>query len=171
MSSRRQRTKQFNNLILERIDKLFEISKTQSIIKISIRFIFESKSFFVQFTIDVQNVVFLSKNVNMIDVIANQNDFIKQMKQKLTIMKIEKRRLYLRHKLIQIKTEKKTNFSVIVFEISKSFRKNVELQAVISLKKNLKSKTSKLYFDDIQKFFDRWIKKCANEFDFKSNIY
>ena len=39
------------------------------------------------------------------------------------------------------------------------------------MKKELKFKTSKLYFDDIQKFFDKWIKKCANEFDFKSNIY
>ena len=39
------------------------------------------------------------------------------------------------------------------------------------MKKNLKSKTLELYFDDTQKFFDKWIKKCANEFDFKSNIY
>ena len=42
------------------------------------------------------------------------------MKQKLTIIKIEKRRVHLRQKLIQIKTEKKRIF-VTVFEISKSF--------------------------------------------------
>ena len=39
------------------------------------------------------------------------------------------------------------------------------------IEKKLKFKTSELYFDDTQKFFDKWIKKCANEFDFKSNIY
>ena len=39
------------------------------------------------------------------------------------------------------------------------------------IEKKLKFKTSKLYFDDIQKFFDKWIKEYANEFDFKSNIY
>ena len=75
---------------------------------------------------DVQNTVSLSKNVNIIDD-ANQNDFIEQMKQRLTIIKIEKRRVHLRHRLIQMKTEKKIDFSVTVFEISKSFRKNVEL--------------------------------------------
>ena len=106
------------------------------------------------FMTDVQITVFFSKNVNMIDDV-DQNDFIEQMQQKLTIIEIEKRRAHLRHRLIQIKTKKKTGFFVIVFELSKSFRKNVELQAVISLKKNLKSKTSKLYFDDIQKFIDR----------------
>ena len=104
--------------------------------------------------IDVQKTAFLSENIDMIDD-ADQNDFIEQMKIKLTIIKIEKRRAHLRHRLIRMKTKKKTDFSVIVFEISKSSRKNVELQAVISLKKKLKSKTLKLYFDDIQKFFDK----------------
>ena len=61
----------------------------------------------------------------------------------------------MKHRLIQMKTEKKTNFSVAIFEISKWFRENVEFQAVISLKINLKSKTSELYFDDTQKFFDK----------------
>ena len=89
----------------------------------------------------------------------------------MTIIKIEKRRAHLRHRLTQIKAKKKTDFSVIVFEISKSFRKNVELQAIISLNKELKFKTLKLYFDNIQKFFDKWIKKCVNEFNLKSNIY
>ena len=53
---------------------------------------------------NVQNAVLLSKNVNIIDNVTNQNDFIKQMKQKVTIIKIEKRRAYLKHRLIQIKT-------------------------------------------------------------------
>ena len=69
MSSRKQRTKQLNNLTFERIDALFEISKTQSIVKISFRFIFESKSSFFQFITEfitnVQNTVFLSKNINI----------------------------------------------------------------------------------------------------------
>ena len=110
MFSRRQRTKQFNNLTLERIDALFEISKIQSIVRILIRFIFESKSSFFQSMSDVQNVVFLSKNVKMIDNVINQNDFSELMKQRLTIIKIEKRRAYLKHRLIQMKTKKKSEY-------------------------------------------------------------
>ena len=104
---------------------------------------------------NVQNTVFFSENMNinlnlnLFDEITDQNDFIEKMKRKLTIIEIEKKRAYLRHRLIQMKTKKKTDFFVTVFEISKSFRKNVELQTIISLKKNLKSKTSELYFDDI----------------------
>ena len=64
--------------------------------------------------------------MNLIDDEANQNDFIEKMKLRLTIIEIEKRRVHLKLKLIQIKTKKKIDFSVIVFEISKSFRKNVE---------------------------------------------
>ena len=71
------------------------------------------------------------------------------MKQRLLIIKIEKKRVYLRHKFVQVKTEKNVDFFVAVFEISKSFRRNIELQTTtISLKKSFKSKTSKLYFDD-----------------------
>ena len=84
----------------ERIDESVEISKIQFIIKISIQLIFESKLFFSQFTTNVQNAVFLSKNVDMIDVVTDQNDFMKQMKQKLTIIEIAKRRAHLRHRLI-----------------------------------------------------------------------
>ena len=69
MSSRKQRTKQSNNLTFERIDQLFEISEIQSIVRISIRFIFESESFSFQFITefitDVQNTVFSSKNINI----------------------------------------------------------------------------------------------------------
>ena len=75
---------------------------------------------------DVQNTVSLSKNINMIDDVTNQNDFIEQMKQKLTIIKIKKNRVHLKHRLIQMKTKKKIDFFVIVFEILKSFEKNVE---------------------------------------------
>ena len=108
---------------------------------------------------DVQNTVFLSENINinmnLFDDVTDQNDFIEQMKQKLTIIEIEKRRAQLRHRLIQLKTKKKINFFVTFFEISKSFRKNIEFQVIILLKKNLKLKTSKLYFNDTQKFFDK----------------
>ena len=132
MSSRRQRTKQLISLTFERVDALFEISEIQSIVRISIRFIFESKSFLSQFITelmtDVQNTVFFSENIdmNLIDDVTDQNDFIEQMKIKLTIIEIEKKRVYLRHRLIQMKTKKKIHFFVTVFEISKSSRKNVE---------------------------------------------
>ena len=80
---------------------------------------------------DVQNIVSLSKNINinmnLFDDKTDQNDFIEQMKIKLTIIKIEKKRAHLKQRLIQMKTKKKIDFSVTVFEISKSFRKNVEL--------------------------------------------
>ena len=100
MSSRRQRTKQLNSFTFEKINQLFEISEVQSIIKISIRFIFEAKSSFSQFITnsmtDVQNTASFLENIdmNLIDD-ASQNDFIEQMKLKLTIIKIEKRRVRL----------------------------------------------------------------------------
>ena len=37
---------------------------------------------------------------------ADQNDFIEQMKQRLTIIEIEKKRAYLKHRLAQMKTKK-----------------------------------------------------------------
>ena len=79
---------------------------------------------------NVQNTVFLLKNfdinMNLFDDVTNQKDFIEKMKQKLTIIEIEKKRVHLRHRLIQMKTKKKIDFFVTVFEISKSFRENVE---------------------------------------------
>ena len=66
------------NLIFEKIDELIEIFEIQLEIKILIRSIFESKSFFSQLITNDQNFVFLSKNENMFDVIKN---FIEQMKQ------------------------------------------------------------------------------------------
>ena len=138
MPPRRQRTEQSNSPKFERVDQLFDISETQSIVRISIRFNFESESFssqsitdsMIDSMTDVQNTVFLSKNINinmnLFDDVADQNDFIEQMKLRLTIIKIEKRHAHLRHRLIQMKTKKKIVFSVIVFEISKSSRKNVE---------------------------------------------
>ena len=133
MFSRKQRTKQSNTFTLERINQLFEIAETQSIVRISVRFIFEAESSHTQSMTDVQNTVFFSKNMNinlnlnLLDEMTDQNDFIEKMKRKLTIIEIEKKRAHLRHKLIQMKTKKKTDFFVIAFEISKSSRKNVEL--------------------------------------------
>ena len=72
--------------------------------------------------------------MNLFDDVTDQNDFIEKMKLKLTIIKIEKRRVHLKHKLIQMKTKKTIDFFVTAFEISKSFRKNVEFQAIISVK-------------------------------------
>ena len=130
MFSRRQHTKQSNNFTFERVDQLFEVSEIQSIVRIFVRFIFESKSFLFQSMTNVQNTVSLSENINinmnLFDDVTDQNDFIEQMKIRLTIIEIEKRRVHLRHKLIQMKTKKKTDFFVFVFEISTSFRKNVE---------------------------------------------
>ena len=132
MSSRKQRTKQSNNFTFERVNQLFEIAEIQSIVRISVRFIFEAESFLTQFMTDVQNTVFSSENMNinlnlnLLDEMTDQNDFIEKMKRKLTIIEIEKKRAHLRHRLIQMKTKKKTDFSVIALEISKSFRKNVE---------------------------------------------
>ena len=68
---------------------------------------------------DVQNTVFFSKNINinmnLFDDVTDQNDFIEKMKLKLTIIKIEKIHVHLRHKLIQMKTKKTIDFFVTVF--------------------------------------------------------
>ena len=65
MLLRKQRTKQSNNFTFERVDQLFEIAEIQSIVRISVRFIFESKSSYFQFITnsmtDVQNTVFFFK--------------------------------------------------------------------------------------------------------------
>ena len=79
---------------------------------------------------NVQNTVFFSENMNinlnLFDDVTNQNDSIEKMKQELIIIEIEKRRVHLRDRLIQMKTKKKIDFFVTVFEISKSSRENVE---------------------------------------------
>ena len=107
MPSRKQRTKQLNSLTFKRIDALFEISKTQSIVRISVRFIFESKSSSFQFITesmtDVQNTVSLSEDIdidmNLPDDVTGQDDFIEQMEQRLATIEAEKRRAHLRHRL------------------------------------------------------------------------
>ena len=80
MFSRRQRTKQSNNFTFERVNQLFEISETQSIVRISIRFIFEAESSYFQSMTDVQNTVSFSENfdinMNLFDDVTNQKDFI-----------------------------------------------------------------------------------------------
>ena len=103
MSSRKQRTKQLNSLTFKRVDQLFEISETQSIVKIFIRFIFESKLSFSQFMTDsitvsmtdVQNTVSFSEDINMIDDVTDQNDFSEQIKLRLTIIEIEKKNVFI----------------------------------------------------------------------------
>ena len=103
MFSRKQRTKQLNSFTFERIDQLFAISEIQSIVRIFNRFIFESRSSHSQIITDymtnVQNTVSLSKNINidmnLFDDVTNQNDFIEQMNIKLTIIKIEKKNVFI----------------------------------------------------------------------------
>ena len=110
MFSRRQRTKQLTNFVFERIDKLIEILEIWFEVKILIRSIFEVKSSFFQSTINVQNVAFLSKNENIFDAVKNQKNFIEQIKQRLLIIKVEKKRVYLRHIFVRIKTKKRLIF-------------------------------------------------------------
>ena len=98
---------------------------------------------------------------------------IDQLKTKFAIIDAEKRRIYLRHFLTQIEIERKIDFfvaSVSVIE-TKRIRNDFELQATLSLKEKLKFKFSKIYFENIQKIFDKYIRKCVNKLDFKSNIY
>ena len=96
MFLRRQRTKKLTSFIFERNDELNKISEIQFEVKISIQSIFESKSFFSQFTTNVEKIVFFfSKNVNMIDIIKDQKNFIEQIKRKLTIIKIEKKNVFI----------------------------------------------------------------------------
>ena len=146
MSSRKQRTKQFDRLTFERIDELFEIWEIQSIVRILIRLIFESELSFFQFITDVQNTVSLSKNVNMIDDVTNQNDFIEQIKQKLTIIKIEKRRVHLRHRLIQIKTKKKNWLFCDCFRNIEIVSKKCRISSSYIIEKKFKVKNVKIIF-------------------------
>ena len=98
---------------------------------------------------------------------------IDQLKAKLARINAEKRRIYLRHLLTQTKVERKIDFSVAsITEIeTKRIRNDFEQQAVLSLKKRFKFKISKIYFENIQNFFDKYIRKCVNKFDFKLIIY
>ena len=57
------------------------------------------------------------------NVIADQNDFIEQIKQRLTIIKIEKKRVYLRHKLIQIKIKKTLIFLSLLSKYRNRFER------------------------------------------------
>ena len=74
--------------------------------------------------------------------------------------------------MTQTKIEREIDFSVAsVTEIEmKRIRSDFEQQTALSLKKKLKSKISKIYFENIQKFFDKYIRKWVNEFDFKSIV-
>ena len=85
----------------------------------------------------------------------------------------EKRRTHLRHLLTQVEIERKIDFFVASARKieTKRIRNNFEQQVILSLKKRLKFKISKIYFENIQKSFDKYIRKCVNKFDFKSTIY
>ena len=102
------------------------------------------------------------------------NDLIvDQLKKRVVIIETETRRAHLRLKLTEAEIERQIDFSVASAQKidSKRYRANLELQTALSLKKELKFKMSKIYFHDTQKFFDKYIKECVNEFDFKSKIY
>ena len=111
----------------------------------------------------------------MIDISVEtlNNRIIDQLKTEFAIINAEKRRIYLWHLLTQTKIERKIEFSVAsVTKIeTKRIRSDFEQQATLSLKKRLKFKISIIYFENIQKFFDKYIWKFFNEFDFKSIIY
>ena len=117
--------------------------------------------------IEIQNFVILSQNIEMIDTFVKiLNDrIIDQLKTKFAIINSEKRRIHLRYLLTQTKTERKIDFFVVsMTEIeTKRIRNDFEQQTVLSLKKIFEFKISKIYFENIR--------KCLNEFDFKSTIY
>ena len=101
------------------------------------------------------------------------NRIIDQLKTKFAIIDVEKRRIHLRHFSAQIEIERKIDFflvSVSVIE-TKRIRNDFEQQTIPSLKKRLKFKISKVYFENIQRFFDKFSRKCVNKFYVKSNIY
>ena len=54
---------------------------------------------------------------------------------------------------------------------TKRIRNDFEHQTVLLLKKKFKFKISKIYFENIQKNFDKYMRKCVNKFDFKLTIY
>ena len=70
MFLRRQRTKQLTNFTFERIDELIQIFEIQLKVKISIRSIFESKSFFLINDRRSKRCLFL-EDVDIIDVVKN----------------------------------------------------------------------------------------------------
>ena len=140
MPPRRQRTEQLNSLTFERIDALFEIPETQPIVRISIRFIFESGSSpsqsMTESMTDVQDAVPLPEDVDMVDD-AGQDDSIEQMEQRLAAIEAEKRRAHLRHRLAQMEAEKEAGFPVTAHEVSEPSRGDAGLQAALSLEKGM----------------------------------
>ena len=97
------------------------------------------------------------------------NRIIDELKTKFAVINAKKRRIDLRQLLTQTKIERKIDFSVAsMIEIeTKRIRNDFEQQTTLSLKKKLKFKISKIYFENIQKSFDKYIRKYINKFDFK----
>ena len=177
MFFRCQRTKSRTNSFSEKriIVEIFEIqSKTK--ITILIKNVFEKKiSSNMTSIIEIQDFVVISQNMKIIDTfVKNLNDrIIDQLKTKFAIINVKKRRIYLQHLLTQTKSEREIDFFVASMTKieTKRIRNDFEQQAALSLKKKLKFKISKIYFENIQKSFDKYISKCVNKFDFKSIIY
>ena len=177
MFFRRQRTKSRTNFFSEKkiIVEIFEIqSKTK--ITILIKNVFERKfSSNMTSIIEIQDFVIISQNIEMIDTFVKilNNRIIDPSKTKFEIINAKKRRIHLRHLLIQTKVKREIDFFVAsVTEIeTKRIRNNFEQQTALSLKKKLKFKISKIYFENIQKSFDKYIRKYDNEFGFKVIIY
>ena len=142
---------------------MVEVPETQphAEIQISIRTASEMGPSPSQFTVkEVQNPVTISEDISMADVSLedHENLSIDQLKKRLQVIEAEKRRAHLRLRLAQVEIEKKIGFFIAVSKfVSKSYRGDPELQAALSLKKELKFKASNLYFDDTQKFFDRYV--------------
>ena len=98
---------------------------------------------------------------------------IDQLKTKFAMINVEKRRIHLRHLLTQTEIERKIDFFVASARKieTKRIRSDLEQQTTLSLKKKVKFKISKIYFENVQKNFDKNIRKCVTKFDFKSTIY
>ena len=84
---------------------------------------------------------------------------IDQLKTKFVMINVERRRIHLRHLLTRTEIERKIDFFVASIRKieTKPIRNDFEQQAALSLKKKLKLKISNIYFENIQKSFDKYI--------------
>lgn len=148
MPSRRQHMKSSTSFTPEE-SIMIEIFETQSQtkIQISIENAFD-KEFSSNMTsaIGTRNFVAIFENVSITDTSLeiNENLTADQIKKKLLVIEIEGRRTYLRIRLIQVEAEREIDFSIAVAHqfVSKFSRKDNKLQTALSLKKELKFKTS-----------------------------
>ena len=126
-------------------------------------------------TTEIQNFVAIFQNIEIINTFIKilDNRTANQLKAKFVIIDVEKRQIHLRHKLTQIEIEREIDFFIVSISIieTKRYRSDFDMQTTLSLKKKFKIQNSKVYFENIPKFFDKYIRKSVNTFDFKSNIY